>query len=118
MFDDENFLSHYGKKGMKWGVRNKSKSAKIGRRRYNPRKLSNSDLRKVVARMELEQKYTQLNQNNFKKTGQGKKFAEELIKAARSKAAVAIVAGASAFAVGQAMKDPRIIKAVAKFKSL
>lgn len=115
MFDDENFLSHYGVKGMKWGVKNKSKSAKVGRRKYDARKLSNSDLRKVVARMELEQRYTQLNEKNFKKTGQGKKFAEELIKAARSKAAVAVVAGASAFAVGQAMKDPRITKVVNRF---
>lgn len=116
MFDVENSLSHYGKKGMKWGIRrSKSNSTKVGRRKYDARKLSNSDLRKVVARMELEQKYTQLNDKNFRKTGQGKKFTEDLIKAARSKAAVAVIAGASAFAVGQAMKDPRIERAVAKF---
>lgn len=116
MFDEENYISHAGVKGMKWGVRKSKKNvAKVGRRKYAARKLSNSDLRKVVARMELEQKYTQLNQKNFKKTGQGKKFTEELIKAARSKAAVAVVAGASAFAVGQAMKDPRIKAAITKF---
>jgi hypothetical protein len=116
MFDEEDYFSHAGVKGMKWGVRRaKKKPVKVGRRNYDARKLSNSDLRKVVARMELEQKYTQLNEKNFKKTGQGKKFTEELIKAARSKAAVAVVAGASAFAVGQAMKDPRIKQAVARF---
>jgi hypothetical protein len=68
--ETEDFLAHYGVKGMKWG-RRKSKSTVRGRRpgtrKYDPKKLSNSDLKKITARMKLEQDYAKLNTKTKKK---------------------------------------------------
>ena len=109
------FLSHYGVKGMKWGVRKdrraKAKAARkkggaakksgAGKRTYDARKLSNSELKRVVTRMELEKRYKDLNQPKKEKGGSfvkkqlksfGKQHANKLIPAAAG-AGVAVLLG-------------------------
>jgi hypothetical protein len=114
MLDDKNFLAHVGKKGMKWGVR-KDKRAKVGKRSYDARKLSNKELTAVVKRMELEQKYSQLNKKNLKKQTQGRKFVGEVLNASRSKTAAAIGAGAATFAISQALKNKTVQSQIKRF---
>jgi hypothetical protein len=62
-----NFIEHYGKKGMKWGVRRSkgSKASKKGpsKKRVQPKsakELSDDDLRKAINRMNMEKQYTDL----------------------------------------------------------
>ncbi len=79
MIDAEEFIQHYGKKGMRWGVRNKTKTAIKSRNAGRKEKtssdfkelknlrgkhsstLSNADLKKINERMNLEQNYNRLN---------------------------------------------------------
>lgn len=92
MIDTEEFISHYGKKGMKWGVRNKTsvaikkrsnaKNEKLSPdakelrnlRSKNPATLSNNDLKKINERMNLEQNYARLNAGKVKKGKQRAEF--------------------------------------------
>lgn len=109
MLNDEDFLAHAGKKGMKWGVR-KNKKAKVGKRSYNARKLSNQELSAVVKRMELEQKYTKLN----KRTAVvGEKWALTQLKKHGPQLALsaATVAAGAAFSAYMARKGGGSFKA-------
>lgn len=70
------FLSHYGVKGMRWGVR-RGKSAKEGpsaeskkateirsrAKRSKPKALTNAELRSAIERMNLEQQFKRLSTN-------------------------------------------------------
>lgn len=90
----DNYLAHYGIKGMKWGVRKKRKSS-VSRDKREARRLmkqtykkgtqslSNKELEKLNKRMQLEQSHKELR----KKTG-------FLTRAGKS-AAVTMVAGAA-----------------------
>ena len=80
---DNNYLTHYGIKGMRWGVR-RSKS-ELGRVPRKQRKwsedarstasikkkkvsqMSNAELKKVNERIRLEQEYSRLNPNAVKR---------------------------------------------------
>lgn len=81
-----NELTHWGVKGMRWGVRryqNEDGSLTAsGRRRYNQsddskaaseirkksvREMSNAELRRLNERTRLEKEYKQLNPSGFKK---------------------------------------------------
>jgi 2'-5' RNA ligase len=79
----ENFLSHYGVKGMHWGVRRSSTPAVRKRTKpsgdhatvakltkHKPKTLTNEELAKVNKRKELERKYSDLNPSKLKK-GEG-----------------------------------------------
>lgn len=80
--DPDEFLEHYGVKGMRWGKRNNSKSKSASdsideladnedainaksnlhvARTQGTTKLSNKELQEVVTRMNLEQQYAKLN---------------------------------------------------------
>jgi hypothetical protein len=61
----EDFLEHYGVKGMHWGIRKDVSGPDISG-------LSNDELKKVVERMRLERQYSELAQNP--RTSAGVKF--------------------------------------------
>jgi hypothetical protein len=60
----EDFLAHYGKLGMKWGIRRSrsSENKELGLlRKKKASSLSDSDLKKAISRMSLEKQYRELN---------------------------------------------------------
>lgn len=76
MYNQSEFLEHYGVRGMKWGVRRnsttissdaaKAKKIKARKKKHGIDNLSNADIQKVVKRRELEKKYSELNPNKVK----------------------------------------------------
>lgn len=96
--DLEDFLSHYGVPGMKWGRRKgeavstgksaegsgkgasedatKATKLKTQAKKSGSDSLSNKELKDLVERMNLEQQYNKLNPS---KQSAGKKFARELL---------------------------------------
>ena len=92
----EDFLIHYGKKGMKWGVRRRpSKTTTYVKPATH---LSDQELAKRIKRLEQEKKYNKLNQKEMSK---GKKAADEILTNSGKKAASTALAAASV-AVGVA----------------
>lgn len=79
-----NELCHYGKKGMKWGVRRGSDSPIKMNKRQSDRqkqndelsKMSDAELRKHINRKKMEQEYKQLNAPN---TSVGKQFVKSTV---------------------------------------
>ena len=91
----ENDICHFGIKGMKWGVRryqNKDGSlTSDGKARYSDdykrahsgksvKEMSDTELRTVNNRLQMERQYTQMT----KKTSKGKKIVQALISSAVS----------------------------------
>lgn len=85
------FLSHYGIKGMKWGVRRtqaqieaasedaaKAEALKSRAKTSGTNALSNSELRTAIDRMNLETQYARLAEQTTPKS-KGRKFAESLL---------------------------------------
>lgn len=75
-------LQHYGKRGMKWGVRkvsNTTKDSKKSKSKFDISKMSDEDLRKVVNRMQLEQQFSNLTKKSST-TNKGKEFAKTILK--------------------------------------
>ncbi len=58
----EEFLEHYGVKGMKWGVRKKPSSSKRSLV-TNTKKMSDSELKAAVERLRLEREYVNINKD-------------------------------------------------------
>lgn len=97
--DSDSDIMHFGVLGMKWGVRKKKKSIsrkeqkkranKKTSRDYNEadflrkrkvKSLSNAQLKKAITRMQLEQQYKQLSENDKSKLYKfGKKFVNDLM---------------------------------------
>lgn len=77
MGQTEEFLEHYGKKGMRWGVR-RGKSQKATKkvssdykrvaeiRKKSPTQLTNKQLKEANERLNLEQNFNRLNPNKVK----------------------------------------------------
>ncbi len=77
--DASEFLSHYGKKGMKWGVR--KQTVKVGAskdskrvtniskkaQKHTVKSLTSRELKEFNARMELETKFNSMNPSKVKK---------------------------------------------------
>lgn len=71
--DVENFIEHFGIKGMRWGVRRSRvktssdfrKTAPLRRRK--PKQLTNKQLRDVNARLNLEQNFRRMNPSTVQK---------------------------------------------------
>lgn len=85
----ENELYHYGKLGMRWGIRNPSSQPSSGRRRSSAEKsknlepvkkslkdMSDSELKDVINRLDLEKRYKQLT---VKEKTPGQKFVESVL---------------------------------------
>jgi len=81
------FLVHYGKKGMRWGNRKGT-----SQRTYNTKHLSNTELKAVINRMQLEQQYSSLNKQG--RSG-SKKFAAGVAEEAGKKFLGKVLANAA-----------------------
>lgn len=99
-------LIHYGKKGMKWGVR-KDAVQKLSRKeqavrnsredlKSRRRTISDADLQNTIKRMEAEKKLNNLITEDLRP---GRAFTQNILKNAGSKVATAVVAGATMYAV-------------------
>ena len=78
---DENFLEHFGVKGMKWGVRRKSGSDKAKSSGQTAKTLTNKELKKRVNRLNMEKRYSQLSkETNRESMSQGKKVVNDIVE--------------------------------------
>ena len=65
----ENFLEHYGVKGMKWGIRKDRPSGKTKKsHRQIAKKLTNEELKKRVNRLNMEKQYAKLQEERERET--------------------------------------------------
>ena len=93
----DDYLAHYGVLGMKWGVRKDKAKGGLRKRKSTPvhddykkahsgksvKSMSDSELRSVNNRLQMERQYNELT----RKTSKGKKVVNALIKTAGTIAA-------------------------------
>ena len=93
----DDYLAHYGVLGMKWGVRKNKTKGGLRKRKSTPvhddykkahsgksvKSMSDSELRSVNNRLQMERQYNELT----RKTSKGKKVVNALIKTAGTIAA-------------------------------
>lgn len=99
-------LIHYGKKGMRWGVRKKSNVTTYVK---PASQLSDHDLAKRIKRLEQEKRYNKLNQ---KEVSKGKKVADEILTNTGKKAVSTALAAASVGIGVAAVKTYLVLKKV------
>lgn len=108
----EDFLAHYGVRGMKWGVRKRSKrEEKLRAKRFktanNRRHLSDEDLKKHIDRLQNEKKLKQLVEEDLTP---GKAAAKKIMSESGQKVARTVLAGAGLLAIKVAVErkfDPK-----------
>lgn len=80
---DEDFIEHYGTRGMKWGIRKKSSSGKGGKAKKGKKvsDMSDEELKKKVGRLNMEKQYSSLTKNKRDQTivRKGAKVAGEIL---------------------------------------
>ena len=112
--DVENFLSHYGVKGMRWGVRNgvvnprmqrTNKEDKVRAKRKDAKRrrqvLSDKDLDGLVKRLEQEKKLKNLLDEDL---APGRTVTKKLLANAGTKVVGTVLAGAGVWAVKTALE--------------
>ncbi len=102
--DDPGFFQHYGKKGMRWGVRKaRSGGVTTGKTAYKkpPARLNDAELNRRIKRLEAEKKYSELN---LSASNPGKAYVNGIMNNSGKMAAGAVVSGVVGFAVQQALK--------------
>ena len=57
----ENFLEHFGVKGMKWGIRKDRKSGRGKGGEKTGKSLTNTELKKRINRLNMEKQYSDLS---------------------------------------------------------
>lgn len=67
----ENFLEHYGVKGMRWGIRKDKKFGGRSNKKPKPKAsdFSDEELRRYLNRVQMERQYRQLNPSKLQKGG-------------------------------------------------
>ena len=97
MYDNvEDFLEHYGVKGMKWGVRKKTQKEQreIAKRKKiskNRRTLSDADIKAYINRLESERKLKSLIEEDLTP---GRKVAKKLMSEGGQKVVKTVATGA------------------------
>lgn len=104
----QEFIEHYGVKGMKWG-RRKGRSSSTDSESSTSTKpkakdLSDEDLRKAVSRMQLERQYNDLTNAKSKNAG------AEFVKSIGMTVAKTAITGLATQQVNAAMKKAKITK--------
>lgn len=105
----EDFIAHFGVKGMKWGIRkdrrsgggSKSKKTKVS-------DLSDDDLRKKVNRLNMEKQYKSLKQSerDQKAVRRGAKFVGGILTKAAKRSLTDFTADQMAKALKKAVERP------------
>lgn len=92
----DTFLSHFGKKGMRWGVRN-VRNDKSGMTRFKDKAkhLTDQELAERIKRLETEKKYNELNS---KYVGVGRKNVNEVLTKVGQKSAIRLGSNAAIYA--------------------
>ena len=106
--DIDNFLEHYGVKGMRWGVRRNRKGdvtvGKTGGKRETertvfqkaPSRMTQAELETRIRRMETEKRYNELNKRDV---SAGEKLAAEIITNSGRAIATTVLTGAGLLAI-------------------
>lgn len=98
------FIQHYGRKGMKWGVRTKRGPSDARTRRgtnrttysKHPKNLSTHELEQRIRRMEIEKRYNQLNSRDV---SHGEKIATQILTQVGSTVAATALTGAVLYGI-------------------
>jgi hypothetical protein len=112
----ENFLAHYGKKGMRWGVRKgRSSDRPAGERarvKYTKagHKLTDEQLQTRIKRLEMEKKYNDLRNPNKR----GKKFVDNVLVGSGNEVAKKLLSNAALLAVRTSLEKSGHAKANAE----
>jgi hypothetical protein len=107
----DNFLEHYGKKGMKWGVRKDRKSGKGKSAGQTAKTLSDKELKKRVKRLNMEKQYTDLVKTEASSMAKGKSIVTDMLVSAGKQKAQSLTTSAVSKVV-----DIGIAAAVTKVK--
>lgn len=91
------YLQHYGVKGMRWGVRKKTRYSDTA-----PKNLSDAEIRQRISRMELEARYTRLNSGRI---DAGREYATGILSNSGRQAVGAAVGTGASFVVGRALRN-------------
>ena len=76
----DNFLEHFGTKGMKWGIRKDRKGSGKKSAQQTAKTLTNKELKKRVDRMNMEKQYTSLaKQSSAASMSKGQKIVNEAV---------------------------------------
>ena len=117
----DDLLTHYGIKGMKWGVRRtkkqieadsvdaaaaKATKAKISKNHGSTDPVSNKELQHLVNRMNLEQQYSRLasSRGNQSAAKKGTKFASDILANVAKQQATKIASDYASKAVAAQLK--------------
>lgn len=77
---EEDYLAHYGVKGMKWGVRKNGRKAKLKKAKADLAKMSDKDLQNKLNRYNNEQKYLEIVGAKRKSSAFSKKMREKSVE--------------------------------------
>jgi K+-transporting ATPase c subunit len=91
----EEFISHYGKKGMRWGQR-KARSTNRTVFGKPPTKLTSAELDRRIKRMEMEKRYNELNKRDV---STGQRLAAEILSNSGRTVATTVLTGAAILGV-------------------
>lgn len=87
----ESFLEHYGKKGMKWGVRKDRKSGKGKSAKQIAKTLTDAELKKRVNRLNMEKQYVDLVKGAPSSVSKGRGLVTQMLKTAGKQKAQSLV---------------------------
>jgi len=112
---DTDHISHFGVKGMKWGVRKESRSpgASGSSKPNHLSTLDDAQLKRAVERMRLEQQYSDLAKGRSTEKTIGKKFAEQAMTESGKQVVRAVTTaaiGVTSAAIATALMNRRIKK--------
>ena len=104
---EDSDIEHYGKKGMKWGVRKRTlrEERERGKRfkaSQNRRVLKDEELNNMISRLEKEKKLKNLVEEDLTP---GRKAAKSIVSESGQKVVKTVVAGAAMYGVKKAIES-------------